>query len=103
MAGEMQGKKLIFMDAGSGAQVPVSEEMISAVAAEISVPLIVGGGIRTPEKAFLNCKAGADVIVVGNAFEKDPSLMKEIGMAVKQAKVMLYIRRHTIYDLVGHS
>lgn len=84
MAGEMQGKKLIFMDAGSGAHHPISEEMISAVSAEISIPLIIGGGIRTPEKAYLNCKAGADVIVVGNAIEKDKSLILEIGQAVKQ-------------------
>ena len=82
MAGEMQGKKLIFLDAGSGAKQAVSEEMISAVAAEINIPLIVGGGIRTPEKAYLNCKAGADVIVVGNAIEKNSSLIKEISLAI---------------------
>jgi phosphoglycerol geranylgeranyltransferase len=87
MAGEMLGMKLIYMDAGSGAKKPITEEMISAVAKNIEVPLIVGGGIRDAEKAYLNCKAGADVIVVGNAFEKDPSLIKEISDAVHSVPV----------------
>ena len=76
MAGEMLGMKLIYMDAGSGAKKAISETMIEKVAACIEVPLIVGGGITTAEKAYLNCKAGADVIVVGNAIEKDASLIK---------------------------
>ncbi len=82
MAGEMLGMKLIYMDAGSGARIPISETMISKVAACIDVPLIIGGGITSPEKAYLNCKAGADVIVVGNAIEKDASLIKEMASAV---------------------
>jgi putative glycerol-1-phosphate prenyltransferase len=82
MAGEMLGMKLIYMDSGSGAKKAVTEEMITAVAQHIDVPLIVGGGIRDAEKAYLNCKAGADVIVVGNAIEKDPSLIKEIATAI---------------------
>jgi putative glycerol-1-phosphate prenyltransferase len=49
--------------------------------------LIVGGGITEPEKAYLNCNAGADVIVVGNAIEKDSSLIKEISSAVHQTNV----------------
>lgn len=81
MAGEMLGNKLIYMDAGSGAKKPISEEMISAVAANIDIPLIVGGGIRDAEKVYLNCKAGADVIVVGNAIEKNASLIKEMADA----------------------
>jgi putative glycerol-1-phosphate prenyltransferase len=82
MAGEMLGMKLIYMDAGSGAKRPISEQMIEAVSKCISLPLIVGGGISDPEKAYLNCKAGADVIVVGNAIEKDSSLIKEMSAAV---------------------
>jgi phosphoglycerol geranylgeranyltransferase len=82
MAGEMLGMKLIYMDAGSGAKKAISEEMISTVASQISVPLIVGGGIRDAEKAYANCKAGADVIVVGNAIEKDAALIAEIAAAV---------------------
>ena len=82
MAGEMLGMKLIYMDAGSGAKKAISESMISKVAGCIEVPLIVGGGITNPEKAYLNCKAGADVIVVGNAIEKDFTLIKEMATAV---------------------
>ena len=82
LAGEMLGMKLIYMDAGSGAKNPISETMISKVAQSIAVPLIVGGGIVDPEKAYLNCKAGADIIVVGNAIEKDSSLIREMADAV---------------------
>ncbi len=82
MAGEMLGMKLIYMDAGSGAKRPITESMIQKVSQVISVPLIVGGGIIEPEKAYLNCKAGADVIVVGNAIEKDASLIREMAAAV---------------------
>ena len=53
----------------------------------ISSPLIIGGGIPDPEKAYLNCKAGADVIVVGNAIEKDASLIKEMSDAVHSVAV----------------
>lgn len=82
MAGEMLGMKLIYMDAGSGAQRPVSEQMIASVSGRVNVPLVVGGGIAEPEKAYRNCKAGADMIVVGNAIEKDPSLIAEMASAV---------------------
>jgi putative glycerol-1-phosphate prenyltransferase len=85
IAGELLGMKLIYMDAGSGARFPISEEMIGAVAKQISIPLIVGGGIREPEKAYLNCKAGADVVVVGNLLEENPSLMKELASAIHSA------------------
>lgn len=84
MAGEMLGMKIIYMDAGSGAKTPISESMISTVAKNISAPLFIGGGITDPEKAYLNCKAGADVIVVGNAIEKDAGLIHEISAAIKQ-------------------
>ena len=87
MAGEMLGMKLIYMDAGSGAKRAISEEMIRQVANVIEVPLIIGGGIVEPEKAYLNCKAGADVIVVGNAIEKDPNLIKEMAAAVHSVPV----------------
>ena len=87
MAGEMLGMKLIYMDAGSGAERPITEAMIAGVANAIEVPLVVGGGITDPEKAYLNCKAGADVIVVGNAIEKDISLIKEISAAVHSTPV----------------
>lgn len=82
MAGEMLGMKLIYMDAGSGAKKAINETMISAVAAGIDVPLIIGGGITDPEKAYLNCKAGADIIVIGNAIEKNTSLIREMSDAI---------------------
>ena len=82
MAGEMLGMKLIYMDAGSGAKNPISENMIQQVSSCINIPLIVGGGITDPEKAYLNCKAGADIIVIGNAIEKDASLIKEMSAAI---------------------
>jgi putative glycerol-1-phosphate prenyltransferase len=82
MAGEMLGLRLMFMDAGSGAQTPVPEHVIESVSGALSIPLIVGGGIRTPELVAANVKAGADVIVVGNAIEKDPGLVREMAAAV---------------------
>lgn len=84
MAGEMLGMKLVYMDAGSGARRPITESMIKAVAENIQCPLIIGGGITDPEKAYLNCRAGADVIVVGNAIEKDPQLIIQMAAAVHQ-------------------
>ena len=87
MAGEMLGMKLIYMDAGSGARHPIREEMISAVATHIEIPLVIGGGIRDPEKAYRNCRAGANVIVVGNAIEKDATLIKEMAAAVHSVPV----------------
>jgi putative glycerol-1-phosphate prenyltransferase len=83
LAGEMLGMKLIYMDAGSGARRAIHEDMIAAVAEQITIPLIIGGGITDPEKAYVNCKAGADLIVVGNAIEKDISLLKEMSSAIK--------------------
>ena len=82
LAGELLGLKTIYMDAGSGAKMPISESMIALVSRSIDIPLIVGGGMRTPEKAAANARAGADVIVVGNAIEKDPSLLLELSEAI---------------------
>lgn len=82
MAGEMLGMKIIFMDAGSGAKHPITDTMIERVAKNISIPLFTGGGITDPEKAYLNCKAGADVIVIGNAIEKDQTLIKQMADAI---------------------
>jgi putative glycerol-1-phosphate prenyltransferase len=90
MAGEMLGMKLIYMDAGSGARRPVSEQLISAVAGHIEVPLVIGGGIKDPEKAYHNCKAGADVVVVGNALEKDKNLIGEMAAAIHMVSLKNY-------------
>lgn len=88
LAGEMLGLKLLYMDAGSGAKQPIHENMIHAVASQVKIPIIVGGGITTPEKAYNNCKAGADIIVVGNAIEKDSALILEISQAVHSSKTL---------------
>lgn len=87
MAGEMLGMKLIYMDSGSGAKITITESMIEQVSQSIAIPLIIGGGITDPEKAYLNCKAGADVIVVGNAIEKDENLIMEMAAAVHSVPV----------------
>lgn len=85
-AGELQGKHIIYMDAGSGAKNPISKEMIHTVGSRIEIPLFVGGGIHTPEKVYENCKAGANIVVVGNAIERDPLLIRELSQATKEAR-----------------
>lgn len=84
LAGEMLGLRLIYMDGGSGAEKPVSTKMIREVRKMIDVPIIIGGGIRDAETAVEICKAGADVIVVGNATESNPAILKEIADAIHQ-------------------
>lgn len=84
MAGEMLGMKLIFMDAGSGANQPVSEEMLQAVSNSIEIPLVAGGGINTPEKALKAVKAGADMIVIGNAIEKNSRLIATVSESIQK-------------------
>jgi phosphoglycerol geranylgeranyltransferase len=82
VAGEMLGLKLIYMDGGSGALHPINEEMINKVKQNIQVPLIIGGGINSVDKALAACNAGADIIVIGNAFEKSPELITQIKDAI---------------------
>ncbi len=82
LAGEMLGLKVIYMDAGSGAQNPIRVGMIQEVKSQINGPLFIGGGIRTPEQAIETCLAGADVVVVGNAIEKDPNLVFDLAKSV---------------------
>jgi putative glycerol-1-phosphate prenyltransferase len=87
MAGEMLGLKLIYLEAGSGAQQSVPLQMIEQVKQNIQIPLIVGGGIRTPEKANEAAAAGADIIVVGTAIENNSGLTGEIADAVHRAGI----------------
>ncbi len=84
MAGEMLGLRTIFMDAGSGALKTIPEEMISFVKGSIDIPLIIGGGIRTAEKAKSILEAGADIIVVGNRLEEDPNLIKSFASTIAE-------------------
>jgi putative glycerol-1-phosphate prenyltransferase len=83
LAGEMLGLRLVYMDAGSGAFNPISKEMIAMVRDFIQIPLIIGGGIKTPEKVRENLEAGADIIVVGNALEGDLDLLTSLSKEVK--------------------
>ncbi len=78
MAGEMLGLKVIYLDAGSGATSEVTPSMILEVKKSIEIPLIVGGGIDTVEKADVAWKAGADMIVIGTALEKNPAFVEEV-------------------------
>jgi len=84
MAGEMLGMKLIFMDAGSGAQRTVSEDMIGFVKQSVNVPVIIGGGIKTEEKLESVLFAGADIAVIGNKFETEPDMISSFAEKVKE-------------------
>ena len=85
MAGEMLGLKLIYMDAGSGALNPVSLSMIQKVRKNIRVPLVIGGGIKTSGQAAAISQAGADLVVIGNAFENNSPLIAQISEAIHKS------------------
>jgi phosphoglycerol geranylgeranyltransferase len=84
IAGEMLGLKTIFLDAGSGAQQTVSKEMISAVRSAISVPLIIGGGIKSITDIDYAFEAGADLVVIGNQVEADIDFLLDIKTHLNQ-------------------
>ncbi len=73
VAGELLGEKLMYLEAGSGASVPVSKDMISEVKSNVSLPLIVGGGINSLQGITDAIEAGADIVVVGNHLEQYPN------------------------------
>jgi len=75
LAGKMLGLRFIFLDGGSGAQRPVSLQMISLIRQHIDLPIIVGGGIRTPGQMKNAFEAGADIVVIGNVIEENPTLL----------------------------
>ena len=77
IAAELMGKKAIYLEAGSGAITPVSIDIINAVREAVSVTLIVGGGIRTPEAMNAAYRAGADIVVIGNHFEEHPEELEK--------------------------
>jgi putative glycerol-1-phosphate prenyltransferase len=91
IASELLGQKLIYMDAGSGAKINISEKMIASVKRAIDIPLIVGGGINNVQKAKSAWKSGADVVVVGNAIEKSPELLIALTEAKSQMNKQLNI------------
>jgi phosphoglycerol geranylgeranyltransferase len=79
LAGEYLGLKLTYIDGGSGAKKCISNTMISKTRAALTGPLIIGGGIRTPEAAKEIYKAGADIVIIGNGAENNRDLIKEIA------------------------
>ncbi|MEL1239616.1 phosphoglycerol geranylgeranyltransferase [Flavobacterium flavipallidum] len=78
LAGEMLGNKLIYLEAGSGAQNAVPEEMIAFVAQNLTIPIIVGGGIRDKEGILKAYQSGADLVVIGTAFENNMDFFNEL-------------------------
>lgn len=82
MAGEMLGLKLIYLEGGSGANRNIHSSLISEVKANITLPLIVGGGIRSYQQAKDVFKAGADIIVIGTVAEENPDAIIEIASAI---------------------
>jgi putative glycerol-1-phosphate prenyltransferase len=80
IAAELLGMESVYLEAGSGALRPVSEQIIRAVREQIHVPLIVGGGIRTVEQMLTAYDAGADIVVIGNHFEEHPEEMEAFCM-----------------------
>lgn len=77
LAGEQLGMKMIYLEAGSGANLPVPVAMISAVKNYISIPLITGGGLKTADEIAARFTAGADVVVAGNVLEENPELLQQ--------------------------
>lgn len=84
LAGEQLGLQLIYLDAGSGALNAVDPRVVRAVRTEINLPLIVGGGLRSPEQAAKALAAGADLVVVGNGLERDAGWLPELSAVVRQ-------------------
>ncbi|WP_457617407.1 phosphoglycerol geranylgeranyltransferase [Lutibacter sp.] len=76
IAGMYKGKQLIYLEAGSGAKVPVHPSIVSSVKKNISIPLIVGGGIKTKKQLTNAYKNGADLVVIGTAFEEHYNILK---------------------------
>lgn len=84
LAAEYFGMKMVYLEAGSGAREPVPNDMIRGVCDYVSLPVIVGGGIRTPEEARRKVEAGASFVVTGNVLEERTNLglIKEFAAAV---------------------
>ena len=86
IAAELMGKKAIYLEAGSGAKTPVPPSVIKAVREKVQIPLIVGGGIRTPEAMQAAYHAGADIVVIGNHFESHPEDLQKFLSAKRSVR-----------------
>ena len=84
LAGQLLGMQLIYLEAGSGAEKHVPLETIRLVSSKLKIPIIVGGGITDADKLQHVIDAGADMVVVGNALEKDPQLLKQFSQVLQQ-------------------
>jgi putative glycerol-1-phosphate prenyltransferase len=84
LAAELLGMKMIYLEAGSNADEPVSEEIVRNVKKEVNLPLIVGGGIRTPKQMLELYNAGADIIVIGSAVEENPNLVPKFARVFRK-------------------
>jgi putative glycerol-1-phosphate prenyltransferase len=89
LAAEVIGMKCLYLDAGSGADHPVPDEMIRAISSACTMPIIVGGGIRKPEEARRKIEAGASFVVTGTVLEErnHSGLMRQFAEAVHSTKV----------------
>jgi putative glycerol-1-phosphate prenyltransferase len=87
LAAEYLGFKLIYLEGGSGAEHSVPDEMIYAISKTVKIPLIVGGGIRTPQEAAEKAAAGASFVVTGTILEKNssPQIIKDFSNAIHKA------------------
>ncbi len=93
MAGQLLGLQYMYLDGGSGAMQPVSPAMIRAVREAVEVPLLVGGGINTTEKANATLEAGADVLVIGTQIEKNPGFLAEVSSLIISYNTALRVHR----------
>jgi phosphoglycerol geranylgeranyltransferase len=84
LAGQFLGLQYMYLDAGSGAQQPVSSATITAVRKAVQCPLIVGGGINSRQKAIAAWQAGADLLVVGNKLEQEPQFINQLGAVMAE-------------------
>jgi putative glycerol-1-phosphate prenyltransferase len=83
LAGEMLGLQCIYMEGGSGADQPVSKNLIKSVSDQLNIPLIIGGGINHPDKVKEAFNSGADLVVIGTAIEKMPEMLELIKPEIK--------------------
>ncbi|WP_066222026.1 geranylgeranylglyceryl/heptaprenylglyceryl phosphate synthase [Formosa haliotis] len=78
LAGELLGMKMMYLEAGSGAKNPVPTEIIKAVSNDLSIPLIVGGGLKSKEQMKAAFKAGANIVVIGTVLEDNEALLTDL-------------------------
>ncbi|MGC1120488.1 MAG: geranylgeranylglyceryl/heptaprenylglyceryl phosphate synthase [Candidatus Methanofastidiosia archaeon] len=86
LAAQFMGMDLIYLEAGSGASEPVPDSMISMVRTVVDIPIVVGGGICTPEQASRVVKAGADIVVTGTIIEKAENIEGALSPIVRAVK-----------------